>query len=106
MRKLQIAKFSIGQRVCHKTFFYRGVIFNVDAEFSGDDRWYDDVALSRPPKTEPWYHILPDGKQHTTYVAERNLAIDENIKKIDHPLLESFFDDMNESGYISTEKFN
>ncbi len=106
MLKLKIAKFSIGQRIFHRTFSYRGVIFNVDAEFSGDERWYDEVALSRPPKTDPWYHILPDGRQYTTYVAERNLEIDESLEKIDHPLLENFFDEMNECGYVSTEKFN
>ena len=106
MFKLKIAKFSIGQRVFHKAFYYRGVIFNVDAEFSGDERWYEEVALSRPPKTDPWYHILPDGKQHTTYVAERNLAIDQSLEKIDHPLLDNFFDDVNEFGYVSAEKLN
>ena len=106
MVKLQVAKFAIGHRVYHKVFSYRGVVFNVDAEFCGDDRWYEEVAVSRPPKSEPWYHILPDGKRHTTYVAERNLITDESLEKIDHPLVENFFDGLNETGYISTEKFN
>ena len=106
MPKTQNAKFSIGQRIYHKLFFYRGVIFDVDAEFSGDERWYDEVATSRPPKTAPWYHILPDGKQHTTYVAECNLRADRNVEEINHPLLKNFFDDVNEIGYVSSEKFN
>ncbi len=106
MFKLKIAKFSIGQRIVHRIFSYRGVIFNVDAEFSGDERWYDEVAVSRPPKSEPWYYVLPDGKRHTTYVAERNLTTDDSLKEIDHPLVENFFDGLNEGGYISTEKFN
>ena len=106
MPKTRNAKFSIGQRIYHKLFFYIGVIFNVDAEFSGDEQWYDDVATSRPSKTAPWYHILPDGKQHTTYVAECNLKADRSVEEIDHPLLKKFFDDVNEIGYVSSEKFN
>ncbi len=30
--------------------------------------------LSRPPKHRRWYHVLPHGAQHQTYVAERNVA--------------------------------
>ena len=45
MPKTRNAKFSIGQRIYHKLFFYRGVIFNVDAEFSGDEQWYDEIPL-------------------------------------------------------------
>lgn len=106
MPKIHTAKFSIGQRISHKLFFYRGVIFDVDSEFCGDEQWYEEVAKSRPPKTAPWYHILPDGKQHTTYVAECNLKNDSSVEEIDHPLLENFFDDVNEAGYVSSEKFN
>ena len=27
-----------------------------------------------PPKNQPWYHVLVHGADHTTYVAEQNLA--------------------------------
>ena len=106
MLKIHTAKFSIGQRVSHKLFCYRGVIFDVDPEFSGDEQWYEQVATSRPSKNAPWYYILPNGKQHTTYVAECNLESDRSVEEIDHPLLENFFDGVNEAGYVSSEKFN
>ena len=67
------AQFHIGQLVHHLLFDYRGVIFDVDRQFEGDDAWYDAMARSRPPRDKPWYHVLVHGADHTTYVAERNL---------------------------------
>lgn len=106
MEKEQFARFHVGQFVRHQLFGYRGVIFNVDAVFSGDDEWYEQVARSRPPKDEPWYHVLPSGEQHTTYVAERNLAADQSTASIEHPLLATLFDGLTEDGYHSREKLN
>ena len=62
------ARFGPGQIVRHLRFDYRGVIVDVDPVFSGTDEWYDQVARSRPPKDEPWYHVLVDGAEHATYV--------------------------------------
>ena len=106
MKGEKLARFSIGQRVLHRMFDYRGVIFNVDAEFEGDEDWYEQMAQSRPPKESPWYHVLPDGEEYTTYVAERNLISDDSIDDIEHPLLDTFFDDVTDVGYISYEKLN
>ena len=81
------ARFFVGQIVHHTKFDYRGVIFDVDATFHGSDEWYEQVARSRPPKDRPWYRVLVDGGEHTTYVAERNLEADESGEAIHHPLL-------------------
>ena len=43
------AKFEVGQIVQHRMFDYIGVIFDVDAVFSGSAEWYEEVAKSRPP---------------------------------------------------------
>lgn len=83
--------FGIGDIVRHRLFDYRGVIYDVDAVFEGDDDWYARVAKTRPPKDRPWYHVLVDGQAVTTYVAERNLEADPNPKPIQHPLVERFF---------------
>ncbi|MEN8129591.1 MAG: heat shock protein HspQ [Pseudomonadota bacterium] len=91
------ASFSIGQIVHHKLFDYRGVIFDVDAEFQGTEQWYQQVAKSRPPKDRPWYHVLVDGQMLETYVAERNLEPDRSGQLIEHPLLDRFFSNF-ESG--------
>jgi len=101
-----IARFRLGQLVHHKLFDYRGVIFNVDGVFSGDDEWYEQVAKSRPPKDEPWYHVLPSGSQHTTYVAECNLEADDSLAAIEHPLVMALFGDLTPDGYVAREKLN
>ena len=69
-----------------------GVVFDVDATFQGSDEWYEEVARSRPPRDQPWYHVLPDGADHTTYVAERNLESDASGEPVSHPLLTDLFD--------------
>ena len=88
---LHIVKYHVGQIVDHIRFGYRGVIYDVDAQFSASDEWYDAVAKSKPPKDAPWYHVLVDGSDSTTYVAERNLMRSENISEINHPLIEYYF---------------
>ena len=73
------AKYCIGQLIQHKLFDYRGIILGVDLEFKSTDEWYEMVAKSRPPKNEPWYHVLVHQKGHQTYVAEQNLQPDPAI---------------------------
>lgn len=85
-------RFSIGQIVRHRLFGYRGLIADVDATFQLTDEWYEKVARSRPPKDSPWYHVLPDGAQHMTYVAERNLEEDASLEPIHHPLVDALFE--------------
>ena len=79
MSKSSKAKYCIGQLIQHKLFDYRGIILSVDLEFKSTDEWYEAVAKSRPPKDEPWYHVLVHQKGHQTYVAEQNLQPDPAI---------------------------
>ena len=103
---MQQAKFAIGQIVQHRRFNYRGVIFDADPVFSADEAWYEQVALSRPPKDEPWYHVLVDQAQHTTYVAERNLAATDSARPVQHPLLAYHFDDFIDGRYFVNARNN
>ena len=100
------AKFSIGQCVYHKLFAYRGVIVDADPEFLGSDDWYEKVAKSRPPKDEPWYHVLVHDALNATYVAERNLAGDDSREPVDHPLVGEFFDGFDQGRYHSDRQIN
>lgn len=93
------AKFGLGQIVQHRRFDYRGAIFDVDATFQGEDDWYDTVALSRPPKDQPWYHVLVDGSDETTYVAERNLTDEPSGEPIHNPLAEEVFSGFSDGIY-------
>ncbi len=85
------AKFFIGQVVQHQLLDYRGVIIDVDYKFLGNEEWYQEVARSRPPKDQPWYHVLVNNSIHQTYVAERNIGSSEEPKPINHPLLKHYF---------------
>lgn len=100
------AKFSVGQMVHHRLFNYRGVVFDVDAEFAGSDEWYGRMAQSRPPKEAPWYHILVDGSEDVTYVAERNLEADLIGTPIHHPDLGVHFFQLQGRVYITSKPAN
>jgi heat shock protein HspQ len=93
-------KFSIGEMVQHRLFDYRGVIVDVDRNFQASEEWYQAVAKSRPPKDQPWYHVLVHGSDHMTYVAERNLEADDSLEPIQHPLLEQYFSAFEGGRYI------
>ena len=100
------SKFSVGDLIHHRLFDYRGVIVDIDAAFQLTDEWYEAVARSRPPKDEPWYHVLVHGATHTTYVAERNLKRDTNATPINHPMLRQFFSRFEDGRYIGAERPN
>ncbi len=93
------AKFWPGQLIQHRRFEYRGVVVDVDPTFQLSDEWYDEVAQSRPPKDQPWYHVLVDGTDRMTYVAERNLEPDETGDPIEHPLEQDFFASFRDGRY-------
>lgn len=92
--------FTVGQVIHHKKLQYRGVIVQVDVRFLGSEEWYDEVAISRPPKDQPWYHVLVHNALHMTYVAERNIALDVDQNPVSHPLLEDYFSDFSDGRYI------
>ncbi len=94
------ARFRVGQLVQHKLFDYRGVIVDVDATFQGSDEWYEAMARTRPPRDQPWYHVLVHEAEHMTYVAERNLQPDLTGEPIRHPALGQFFDDLRDGIYV------
>lgn len=100
------AKFSIGQRIIHRLFDYRGVIIDVDADFQGSDEWYENVAKSRPPKDQPWYHVLVHDSDTETYVAERNLMSDDSDEPVVHPLINEYFDEFRQGIYLTGRQVN
>ena len=106
MENEEKAYFSIGQVVDHQMFGYRGVIYDVDATFQQTEQWYERVARSGPPKDQPWYHVLPDGGSHTTYVAERNLEPVEEPTPVRHPLVAEYFDSFDGTLYQLKRRVN
>jgi len=102
----QLARFSVGQLVRHKLFRYRGLIFDLDPCFQGDEKWYEQVALSRPPREQPWYRVLVHKAMHTTYVAERNLLADDAGEAIVHPLTNRYFTALENGVYQKIQAHN
>jgi heat shock protein HspQ len=100
------AKFSVGQLVHHRLYGYRGVVIDADPEFQLTEEWYEQTAVSRPPRDKPWYHVLVNDSDEMTYVAERNLEPDVTGKPISHPLTFEFFETFEDGHYISRTAMN
>ncbi len=96
-------RFGVGQLVHHKRFDYRGVVVDVDATFEGTEEWYETMALSRPPRDRPWYHVLVHEAAHMTYVAERNLEPDPSGRPVRHPALGRFFGELRDGAYVRSK---
>src|SRR5437016_12350868 len=82
------AKFAIGQVVKHRTYPFRGVIFDVDPVFANTDEWLASIPEEvRPRRDQPFYHLLAENAQTTyvAYVSEQNLLADETGKPVSHP---------------------
>ncbi len=94
--------FSIGDLIHHRSFDYRGVIIDVDATFQGTEEWYREMAKSKPPKDQPWYHVLVHDSASVTYVAERNLEEDKHGGPVHHPFIEQFFSSFENGRYLRT----
>ena len=49
------AKFRLGQVVKHRLFPFRGVVFDVDPEFSNTEEWWMSIPEEvRPRKDQPF----------------------------------------------------
>jgi heat shock protein HspQ len=103
---MKTSKFGVGQVVQHKQLHYRGVVVDVDAEFSLTEEWYESVARTRPPKDQPWYRVLVDGTTHETYVAEYQLQADPERRGIEHPDLHRYFSRMEGGQYVRNTLLN
>lgn len=97
---------SVGQLITHKLFNYRGVIVDVDPVYLGSEDWYQNIALTRPPRDAPWYRVLVHNALHETYVAERNLEPDDSLQPIIHPQINDYFCDFVDGLYIRKQQDN
>ena len=96
------ARFGIGDVVRHRLLDFRGVIFDVDAEFANSDEWYDAIPEDlRPAKDQPFYHLLAENAESTyiAYVSQQNLVPDEDGGEVDHPAIGGLFDRFDEGRY-------
>jgi heat shock protein HspQ len=100
----KLAKFRIGQVVRHRVFPFRGVIFDVDPEFSNSEEWYEAIPKEiRPRKDQPFYHLLAENAEayYVAYVSEQNLVIDDSGEPVEHPQVGEMFGELKEGRYLS-----
>ncbi|MBL4629322.1 MAG: heat shock protein HspQ [Roseicyclus sp.] len=101
MLKTQV-KYNIGQIVRHRTHPFRGVVFDIDAEFSNSDEWYQAIPEeARPVKDQPFYHLLAENDQtyYVAYVSEQNLVPDDTGEPVTHPDLPDLFGEFSNGHY-------
>jgi heat shock protein HspQ len=100
----KLAKFRIGQVVRHRVFPFRGVIFDVDPEFSNTEEWYEAIPKEiRPRRDQPFYHLLAENAEayYVAYVSEQNLVTDESGEPIEHPQVQEMFGELKDGRYLS-----
>ena len=86
--KQQTAKFSLGQVVKHRVHPFRGVVFDVDPEFSNSEEWIENIPEDiRPNRDQPFYHLFAENESsyYVAYVSEQNLLTDDSGEPIGHP---------------------
>ena len=95
MNDMKTAKFAIGQVVRHRLFPFRGIVFDVDPQFSNTEEWYQSIPKEvRPRKDQPFYHLLAENSdtEYIAYVSEQNLLEDDTGEPVRHPQINELFD--------------
>ena len=103
--KIKIQKdplFNIGDIVKHRIYPFRGVIVDVDPEFSNTEEWYQSIpAEIRPSRDQPYYHLMAENTEtfYTAYVSQQNLVDDGENGPLEHPDLDEIFSGMEKGKY-------
>ena len=104
-KKIKVYKdplFNIGDIVKHRIYPFRGVIVDVDPEFSNTEEWYQSIpAEIRPSREQPYYHLMAENTEtfYTAYVSQQNLVNDGENGPLEHPDLEEIFSGMDHGKY-------
>lgn len=94
--------FDAGDVIIHKLYAYRGVVVGWDERCEASAQWYEKNQ-TQPSRDQPWYHVLVDGADQCTYVAEENLELDRSGKPVEHHLIDVFFEGFEDGSYIRND---
>lgn len=103
------AKYKLGQVVRHRKHPFRGVVFDVDPQFSNTEEWYQAIPEdSRPIKEQPFYHLLAENEQsfYVAYVSEQNLVADYSGEPVEHPDVGDMFGQFDGAAYTLHYQMN
>jgi len=101
-------QFTIGQVVKHRLYDFRGVIVDVDPEFSNTEEWYLSIPEEvRPCKNQPFYHLLAENEvnAYEAYVSEQNLLIDGTGEPVNHPQVAEVFGEFLGDSYALPDSY-
>jgi heat shock protein HspQ len=108
--KARDAKFRIGQVVRHRIYPFRGVIFDVDPEFSNTEEWWNSIPEHvRPTRDQPFYHLLAENAEteYIAYVSEQNLVLDDSGEPVRHPQIDDYFSSSANGEYtVAADRLN
>jgi len=96
------ARFAIGDVVRHRSYDFRGVIFDIDPVFANSEEWYQSIpAEVRPKREQPYYHLLAENEDesYVAYVSQQNLLADGDSGPVDHPSVSQMFEDYADGRY-------
>ena len=105
-KKVKVFKdplFNIGDIVKHRVYPFRGVIVDVDPEFSNTEEWYQSIpAEIRPSRKQPYYHLMAENTEtfYSAYVSQQNLVDDGDNGPLEHPDLKEIFSGMDHGKYL------
>ena len=94
--------FAIGQLVRHREFPFRGVVIDVDPEFSSNDEAWESIPEDRRPRRDqPFYHVLAerDSEAYHAYVSEQHLLGDESGVPLDNPQIVEMLGEFRDGSY-------
>ncbi|MCA1933921.1 MAG: heat shock protein HspQ [Asticcacaulis sp.] len=97
------ARFGIGQLVRHVLFDFRGVVFDIDPQFSDTEEWLLAIPEAvRPEKDQPFYHLLAENGDicYVAYASEGNLCPDDTGMPLRHPQAELIFERFENGRYL------
>ena len=95
--------FAPGAIVKHRLHDFRGVVFDIDPEFSNTEEWYQSIPEHlRPRRDQPYYHLLAENPEsyYVAYVSEQNLVEDTAGGPVGHPRVPELFDQLEDGRYI------
>ena len=84
---------------CRATVSFRGWDLNCLA----DQSWYQ-ANQTQPDRDQPWYHVLVQDTDGTTYAAQDSLRVATDSQPIEHPLIGKFFSAFVDGRYIRNDR--
>lgn len=103
MAREEPPRFSRGQLVRHKRYGYRGVIVEFDSHCRAPEEWVQSNQ-TQPDRAQPWYHVLVHGATSVTYAAQTSLDEDPSGERVEHPLVDQFFESFEGGHYVRNDR--